>query len=185
MSHMHAIKTDTMWFGNVSHACYQKWHHVVWSCLTCMISKVTMRFAHVSHAYHQKWYNVVWWCLTCMPPKLIQCDLVMSHMHATKINICSWVLNWHTWFGAVLAQISIFNTHLCSTWHKNTYRIYSSARQSCSLNFVLKYLSVPQICVQSTKMDCSEPNHAEPNQGLHCPIIWDLCSSEILRSTEW
>jgi hypothetical protein len=36
------------------------------------------------------------------------------------------------------------------------------------------------------KPDCSEPDHAEPNQGLHRQIImFDFCSSELLRRVEW
>jgi len=39
-------------------------------------------------------------------------------------------------------------------------------------------------------MDCAKPDHSEldhvePNQGLHCQIMWDLCSSEILCIVQW
>jgi hypothetical protein len=41
-----------------------------------------------------------------------------------------------------------------------------------SRNLALKYFTSSQICVRSTEMDstkpdCSEQNHAQPNQGLH------------------
>jgi hypothetical protein len=36
------------------------------------------------------------------------------------------------------------------------------------------------------KPDCSEPDCAEQNQGLHRQIImWDFCCSELLRGVEW
>jgi len=50
------------------------------------------------------------------------------------------------------------------------------------LNLALKYMMLYQIHVwtaelDSTKPDCSEGDHAEPNQGLHHQTIaWDLRS---------
>jgi len=35
------------------------------------------------------------------------------------------------------------------------------------------------------KLDLSEPNRVEPNQGLHSNTMLGLCYSEILRSVEW
>lgn len=36
-----------------------------------------------------------------------------------------------------------------------------------------------------SKPDPSELDHVEPNEGLDCQIMWELCPSEILHSEEW
>jgi len=36
-----------------------------------------------------------------------------------------------------------------------------------------------------SKPDPSKLDSAEPNEGLDCQIMWELCSSEILHSVEW
>jgi hypothetical protein len=45
--------------------------------------------------------------------------------------------------------------------------------------------SVWSIELHHVKPDGSELDLAEPNQGLQCQIIWDLLTSEILRSLEF
>jgi len=53
------------------------------------------------------------------------------------------------------------------------------------LQFTFKYVRSSSIHVWSAKPDCAEldrfePDHMEPNQGLHCQIIMrDIHSSEI------
>jgi hypothetical protein len=153
MLHMHTTKTD-MWCDDFSYACHQNSYNVVWWCLIYIPLKLIqcglamshihaiksdiMRFGDVSHACHQKWYNAVWW----------------SHTHATKTDIMWFADVSHAchqnqcmWLGAKLIHMIWWclgtNQHLqypfrFYTWHKNTYCIYLSARQSRSLNFVLK-----------------------------------------------
>jgi len=48
-------------------------------------------------------------------------------------------------------------------------------------NLALKYVYLSQIRVRSATPDCSAPDHADPNQGLHHQIMRDLPSSEILQ----
>jgi len=73
----------------------------------------------------------------------------------------------------------------------NIYTIFTQMQDKISsLNFLLKYVRSTYICIWSTepdraKLECSEPDHAQPNQGVHNQIIkWDLHSSEILHRTE-
>jgi len=59
-----------------------------------------------------------------------------------------------------------------------------------SLNLLLKYVRSPYICVWNSEADqakpeCSELDHAEPNQGLHNTLNkCDLHSTETLHRTE-
>jgi hypothetical protein len=51
--------------------------------------------------------------------------------------------------------------------------------------FITGRVILKEVCNRA-KPDHMELDYAEPNQGLHRQIIiWDLCSSEILRSAEW
>jgi len=58
------------------------------------------------------------------------------------------------------------------------YHIYSNARQGFPLNLGLKYVKLSSFRIWNTKSDHSEPDHVEPNQGLHHHIVmWTLYSS--------
>jgi hypothetical protein len=58
------------------------------------------------------------------------------------------------------------------------------------LNLAFTYMRSSLICIWGTglnrsKPDHSELDHAEPNLGLHCQIMWHLHFSEILHSIVW
>jgi hypothetical protein len=58
-----------------------------------------------------------------------------------------------------------------------------------STNLALKYKKSSEIRIWSAKpnyakLDCSDSDQAEPNQGLYHQIMQGLCSSEILHSAE-
>jgi len=92
----------------------------------------------------------------------------------------------------VFATEGFKNTHLnwtmffCPPWLsklKCKMRVFP-------LNLALKYVSSSDIHIWSAeldrgKLDLSEPDHAEPNQGLHHQIMCDLHSSEIFHGIEW
>jgi len=59
-----------------------------------------------------------------------------------------------------------------------------------SLNLLFKYVRSSSIHAWSTEPDHAkvagyELANAEPSQGLHHQITWDVCSSEILHGVEW
>jgi hypothetical protein len=58
------------------------------------------------------------------------------------------------------------------------------------LNLTFTCMRSYKICIWGTELDSSKPSnsesdHAEPNLGLHCQIMWNLRSSEILCSAMW
>ena len=83
-------------------------------------------------------------------------------------RLACWSLSWFQ----MIQMLTQKKPKICAsakTWRSKSAECVKWGQKLCQLQYII----------------CLEPEHAEPNQGLHHQIImWDLHSSEIVRSIE-